>query len=175
MFPNPYIFLRYTLMKERLQQLARQARLQKKTFQKTIQKIKKRPPKNFDYLMADLNEKVFERIDCLTCANCCKTTSPIVTEKDIDRMAKFLKMPAQQFIAQYLKRDTDGLWMMQETPCPFLQTDNYCLIYEARPKACREYPHLNRKKNIQLLHLHLKNTEICPAVFDAFEILSHQK
>jgi len=161
-------------MKERLQQLPQQARLKKKSFRKVIQKIKKRPPKNFDYLMSEIHHKVFEKIDCLTCANCCKTTSPIVTEKDIERIAKFLKLKPQAFIEKYLKKDTDGLWMMQQTPCVFLDDDNYCLIYEVRPKACREYPHLDRKKNIQLLNLHLKNTEICPAVYDALEILNEK-
>ncbi len=161
-------------MKERLQQLPQQARLKKKSFRKVIQKIKKRPPKNFDYLMGEIHHKVFEKIDCLTCANCCKTTSPIVTEKDIERIAKFLKLKPQAFIEKYLKKDSDGLWMMQQTPCVFLDDDNYCLIYEVRPKACREYPHLDRKKNIQLLNLHLKNTEICPAVYDALEILNEK-
>jgi len=161
-------------MKNRLQNLSKQAKLKKNTFQSVIKKIKKRPPKNFDYIMLDIHQKVFEKIDCLTCANCCKTTSPIVTEKDIERIAKFLKLKPQQFIAQYLQRDTDELWMMQQTPCVFLADDNYCLIYEVRPKACREYPHLDRKKNFQLLNLHLKNTEICPAVFDALDLLSEK-
>ena len=161
-------------MQERLQQLPAQARKQKKIWRKSLQKIKKRPPKNFDYIMLEIEQEVFDKIDCLACANCCKTTSPIVMEKDIERIAKFLKLKPQQFIEKYLKKDTDGLWMMQQTPCAFLDADNYCLIYEVRPKACREYPHLDRKKNHQLLNLHLKNTEICPAVFDAMTILSEK-
>jgi len=158
-------------MEKRLKDLPEQARLKRKSFKKLINKIKKRPPKNFDYVMQDIHNQVFERIDCLACANCCKTTGPIVTEKDITRIAKFLKLKPGAFIEQYLKKDTDGLWTMQQTPCVFLDADNYCLIYEVRPKACREYPHLDRKKNSQLLNLHLKNTEICPAVFDALEML----
>ena len=158
-------------MNEYLKSLPEQARLKQKSFKKLVQKIKKRPPKNFDYVMNDIHDEVFEHIDCLTCANCCKTTSPIVTEKDIERIAKYLRLKPAEFINKYLKKDMDGLWMMQQTPCRFLDADNYCLIYDVRPKACREYPHLNRKKNVQLLNLHLKNTEICPAVFEAFELL----
>ncbi len=161
-------------MKNRLKQLPEQANLKRKIFRKTIQKIKKRPPKQFDYIMADIHEQVFENTDCLTCANCCKTTSPIITEKDIERIAKFLKLKPKQFITRYLQKDTDGLWMMQQIPCVFLASDNYCIIYEVRPKACREYPHLDRKKNKQLLDLHLKNTKICPAVYDALEILTEK-
>ena len=158
-------------MKEYLKNLPEQARLKHKSFKKLVQKIKKRPPKNFDYVMNDIHNEVFERIDCLTCANCCKTTSPIVTEKDIKRIAKFLRLKPIEFINQYLQKDTDGLWMMQQTPCAFLDVDNYCMIYEVRPKACREYPHLDRKKNVQLLNLHLKNTAVCPAVFEAMTLL----
>lgn len=161
-------------MKNRLKNLPGQARLKRKEFQKTIRKIKKRTPKNFDYIMLEIHTKVFDQIDCLTCANCCKTTSPIVTEKDMERIAKFLRLKPQEFIRQYLQKDTDGLWMMQQTPCVFLDADNYCLIYEVRPKACREYPHLDRKKNVQLLNLHLKNSEICPAVFDALQLLNEK-
>jgi len=161
-------------MDDHLKNLPKLARLKQKSFKKLVQKIKKRPPKDFDYTMSDLNDTVFAQIDCLTCANCCKTTSPIVTEKDIERIAKFLRLKPTQFIKQYLQKDTDGLWMMQQTPCVFLDTDNYCLIYEVRPKACREYPHLDRKKNVQLLNLHLKNTAVCPAVFEAFELLEKE-
>ena len=161
-------------MDDHLKNLPKLARLKQKSFKKLVQKIKKRPPKDFDYTMSDLNDTVFAQIDCLTCANCCKTTSPIVTEKDIERIAKFLRLKPMQFIKQYLQKDTDGLWMMQQTPCVFLDTDNYCLIYEVRPKACREYPHLDRKKNVQLLNLHLKNTAVCPAVFEAFELLEKE-
>ncbi len=161
-------------MQEKLDALPEKAAQFKATFNKTVKKIKKRTPKNFDYIMLDIHHQVFEQNDCLSCANCCKTTSPIVTEKDLERIAKFLRLKPSQFIDQYLQKDTDGLWMMQQTPCTFLDNDNYCLIYDARPKACREYPHLDRKKNQQLLNLHLKNTEICPAVFDALELLSEK-
>ncbi len=121
--------------------------------------------------MQEIHKEVFDKIDCLSCANCCKTTSPIITEKDIERISKHLGIKAAHFINTYLVKDTDGLWMFQKTPCIFLDDNNYCLIYEVRPKACREYPHLDRKKNHQLLNLHLKNTSVCPAVFDALNLI----
>ncbi len=161
-------------MNQRIKLLPQEARKNKGVFQKTIRQIKKKPPKNFDYLMQEIHEEVFEKNSCLSCANCCKTTSPIITEKDIARISKHLKMKAAGFIEKYLKKDTDGLWMFKQTPCVFLGADNYCLIYEVRPKACREYPHLDRKKNIQLLALHHKNAPVCPAAFDALEILSRK-
>ena len=122
--------------------------------------------------MQDLHDAAFEEIDCLSCANCCKTTSPIITEKDISRIAKSLKMKEFQFIENYLDRDDDAFMVFKSAPCPFLDlTDNSCFIYDARPKACREYPHTDRRRFIQLADLTLKNTEICPAVFKIIESL----
>jgi Fe-S-cluster containining protein len=50
-----------------------------------------------------------------------------------------------------------------------LNEDNTCAIYEVRPKACREYPHTNRKKIYQINSLTLKNAKICPAVYEFLE------
>lgn len=159
-------------MDKRLKQLPKLALEKQGKFQKLVKVIKKRKAKNFDYEMLEIHHQVFSKIDCLDCANCCKTTSPIITEKDLERISKFLKMKPVKFIEKYLKKDTDGLWMFKQTPCVFLGADHYCLIYDVRPKACREYPHLDRKKNIQLFDLHKKNAGICPAVFDALTLLS---
>lgn len=142
---------------------------------KFFQKLKKNPPKNLDLVMQDLHEKVFEHTNCLTCANCCKTASPIVTEKDIERISKHLRIKEVTFIEKYLFRDADDFMVFKQTPCPFLDTENYCLIYEHRPKACVEYPHTNRRKFIQITNLTLKNIEICPAVFEIVENLKQTK
>ncbi len=139
---------------------------------KYFAKLKKRIPKKLDLIMQDLHEKEFKKTDCLTCANCCKTTSPIFTEKDIQRIAKHLKMKVVNFISQYLERDTDDFYVLKTAPCTFLDlNDNTCFIYDVRPKACKEYPHTNRKKFIQLTNLTLKNTEVCPAVYTIVEEL----
>ncbi len=138
---------------------------------KYFAKLKKRNPKRLDLLMQELHEKEFERTDCLDCGNCCKTTSPIFTEKDVSRIAKHLRMKDQKFIEQYLQRDEDDFMVLKESPCTFLNNDNTCFIYDVRPKACKEYPHTDRKKFIQITNLTLKNTEVCPAVFNIVEEL----
>ena len=136
---------------------------------KLITKLKKTNPRKVDGLFHDLHDEVFEEIDCLKCANCCKTTSPLFRDKDISRLAKHLRLKDVDFIEQYLKIDSDGDYVFKSAPCPFLMDDNYCSVYEYRPNACRDYPHTDRKKVQQLLHLSLKNTEICPAVADIFK------
>ena len=144
---------------------------QLKENQALVKKVKKLKSSVIDSLFHEAHDQVFSCIDCLECANCCKTTGPLFTQKDIDRVSKHLRLKAQQFITQYLRVDEDGDHVLQSVPCVFLGSDNYCSIYDVRPKACREYPHTDRAKQKQLLKLNLKNTEVCPAVQGVFELI----
>ncbi|QOR73135.1 YkgJ family cysteine cluster protein [Cruoricaptor ignavus] len=132
-------------------------------YKKFLDGIKRKPPKNLDHLAQETHDEVFREIDCLSCANCCKTTGPLFTEKDIERIARYLRQKPSEFEEKYLRTDEDADKVLQELPCPFLLEDNYCSIYEVRPKACREYPHTDRRKIYQINRLMLKNAEICPA------------
>ena len=144
----------------------------KKENQKYFQRLKKRTPKRLDLLMQELHDKEFAKTDCLDCGNCCKTTSPIFTEKDIERISKYLKMKVSDFMSQYLDRDSDDFYVLKSAPCTFLdESDNSCFIYDVRPKACSEYPHTNRKKFINITDLTVTNTEICPATYRIIEEL----
>ncbi|NND93589.1 MAG: YkgJ family cysteine cluster protein [Flavobacteriales bacterium] len=129
-------------------------------------KLKKLKPRQLDKSMHEGHNRAFSCIDCLQCANCCKTTGPLFTDKDIERISSKLKMSQLDFIGSYLRQDEDGDMVLQKVPCPFLGVNNYCDIYEFRPKACREYPHTDRAKQHQILDLTFKNAEICPAVED---------
>ena len=119
--------------------------------------------------MHELHEAEFEKTDCLTCANCCKTTGPLFTDKDIQRIAKYLRMKIVDFTNQYLRIDEDNDYVLKTLPCSFLGADNYCSIYQVRPKACSEFPHTNRKKFQQITKLTLENVKICPAAFQIVE------
>lgn len=159
-------------MEKRLKALPELAKEARPENQKYFQKLKKRTPKRLDLLMQELHEEEFAKTDCLACGNCCKTTSPIFTEKDIQRISKYLRIKEHDFINQYLQRDSDDFTVLQSAPCTFLDpTDNTCFIYKVRPKACAEYPHTNRKKFIQITDLTIKNTEICPATYAIVEAL----
>ncbi|MBK7870229.1 MAG: YkgJ family cysteine cluster protein [Saprospiraceae bacterium] len=153
-------------MQNILQNLSARAREEHAANKKYFQKLAQKKPKHLDETVLDLHEEVFSEIDCLTCANCCKTTSPIFRDKDIERIAQHLGMRPAAFVDKYLHLDEDGDYVHNGAPCPFLGADNYCSVYEARPKACREYPHTDRKQIYQIAQLTLKNTEICPAAFE---------
>ncbi len=141
-------------------------------FKLFIKKLKAKPPKDLDDRFHSLHDETFEHTDCLACGNCCRTTSPMFIDNDIDRLAKFLKMKPSIFAETYLMVDEDNFQVLKSSPCPFLGADNYCAVYEARPRACREYPHTNRKRMSQILNLTLENTKICPAVATIVEKLS---
>ncbi len=156
-------------MEEILKQLPGLAKDKHNEHKKFFTKLKKKPPKNLDVVMQQLHEEEFQQTDCLQCANCCKTTGPLFTDKDIERIAKHFKMKPQQFIDTYLQIDEDKDYVLQSVPCTFLGADNYCSIYDVRPKACREFPHTDRKKFQQISNLTLKNVAICPAAFNIVE------
>jgi Fe-S-cluster containining protein len=159
-------------MEKTLKQLPKLAEEAKKESQKYFARLKKRTPKRLDYLMQELHEEEFKKTDCLTCANCCKTTSPIFTNIDVDRISKRLKMKSAAFTAQYLLRDEDDFLVLKTAPCSFLDvSDNTCTIYDVRPKACAEYPHTNRKKFIGITDLTIDNTTVCPAAYNIVETL----
>ena len=154
-----------------LPQKAEEKRVENKKY---FSKLRKKPRKRLDLIMQELHEEEFANTDCLTCGNCCKTTSPIFTDKDISRISRVLKMKEASFVGQYLRRDEDDFMVLKEAPCPFLGSDNACFIYESRPKACREYPHTDRKRFIQITNLTIQNTEICPAAFNIVEKLKNR-
>lgn len=146
-----------------------------KSNRKFLNNIKRENPRKVDGAFHRLHDEVFEEIDCLECANCCKTTSPIFYQTDIERAAKTLRMKPGDFIEKYLKVDDDKDFVLKSAPCVFLGRDNYCSIYESRPKACREYPHTNRKKMVQIMDLTYKNTLVCPAVLEIVERLKKEE
>jgi len=138
---------------------------------KFLQSLKKKDARQVDNAFHQTHEKVFEELDCLTCGNCCKTTSPIFYQNDIERVGKALRMKPGDFIDTYLRVDDEDDYVLKSSPCPFLGADNHCSVYQDRPKACREYPHTDRKKMVQIMDLTHKNTLVCPAVFEIVERL----
>jgi len=146
----------------RIKQLAGNAEVDNKNL---LKQLKRKSSSEVDELFQRIHDEVFEEINCLDCANCCSTISPIITDRDIDKMARALRIKPSEVVERYLKIDEDNDYVYRSEPCPFLGADNYCSIYEDRPKACREYPHTDRRKIQQLFNLTLKNAKVCPAVY----------
>jgi uncharacterized protein len=140
-----------------------------KITRKWIHSINKKKSNLLDNEAQQAHYEVFNEINCLDCANCCKSISPTLYNKDIERLAKALRIKPSAFIEQYLEIDDEKDYVFRQTPCPFLDSENYCAVYENRPKACREYPHTDRPRFYQILKLTLKNTFVCPAAYEVME------
>lgn len=118
-----------------------------------------------------LHEEATARVDCLTCANCCKNYSPRFKTPDVKRISKLLRMRESVFIETYLRVDEDGDFVVKSSPCPFLGADNYCSIYEDRPSDCRRFPYTDEDVIIKRTSLTLKNSTFCPITYYVLEKL----
>jgi len=117
------------------------------------------------------HEEVFAEVDCLACANCCKTTPPLYTTKDVKRIARHLGISPKQFKNKYIIEDINGDLVGIRVPCSFLNEDNTCSIYEVRPMACRTYPHTDDPAFVSRPDMNHQNTIVCPAAFHIVERL----
>ncbi len=142
---------------------------QAKIHKKFVDKLKRKPAKEINSKAEQQHDQVFRELDCLDCANCCKTIPPILNRADIRRIAKSLNLKPAEFEGKYIKVDRDGDKVMNSTPCPFLLEDNKCSIYEVRPRACREYPHTDNFQFVEHSNLLPINSRHCPAVFHILE------
>jgi uncharacterized protein len=149
-----------------IEDLSLRARSKKVIFKLAAQKLKAMKSKDADHLIAGLHERAFESINCLDCANCCRGLGPRLLRSDIERLSSALKMKTSVFFDSYLRIDEDGDHVFKSLPCPFLLPDNHCMVYDSRPRACREYPHTDQKNIKSILSLCIKNTETCPVVFE---------
>ncbi len=118
------------------------------------------------------HDQVFEEMDCLMCANCCKSIPPMLSKRDTKRLAKHLGLAPSQFSDKYTVVDNDGDVVMNASPCPFLQEDNKCSVYEVRPAACRLYPHSGDELFIKNLSHHKRNMKYCPGLMEIMVRLS---
>lgn len=156
---------------EKYHQLALQKQGEHRKF---LAGLKKKAPKDLDKVVQEVHREVFLEIDCTQCANCCRNLGPLFTEADITRISKHFRMKLPAFEEAFLRTDEDGDKVFQAMPCPFLGDDNLCSIYDVRPKACREFPHTDRKKIYQINNLTIKNTLFCPAAYLFVEKLKNR-
>jgi hypothetical protein len=138
---------------------------------KFLRSLKMKDDRVVDRKAHRLHKEAFSIIDCTQCANCCKTIHPLLTEEDIQRIARHLGMSESAFRAEYLKVDDDGRLRTKALPCPFLGADNRCKIYEVRPADCVEYPHTDKEGFTFRTYGIAENSLVCPAVFYIVEQL----
>jgi Fe-S-cluster containining protein len=120
-----------------------------------------------------IGEEVEDQIDCTVCANCCRVATVEVSDRDIDRLAKFLKIKRQKFIDEYtVVNEEEGTTDLRRTDkgCVFL-SGNDCTIYEERPDICRNFPHVVRGEGRITTRMwqFIDRACYCPIVYNALE------
>lgn len=147
-----------------LKKLKKKFDLNRKSFRFFITKLESNSPKNLEQVLGKVEKEVWEKVSCLSCANCCKVMSPTYTFKDIKRISAHLEMTPKAFKEKWLYLDKIGDWMNKSQPCQFLDlTTNMCSIYEVRPADCADFPHFHRRPSTDYLYIHKQNIEYCPA------------
>lgn len=125
-----------------------------------------------------LASEVQQHIDCTSCANCCRHSVVSVNELEIDRIARHLAVPAEAITRLYTTPDPDArasrTLLNSGNGCVFLD-GNLCMIYEVRPRACRDFPHVavgahslaSRPSSLA------RWAPLCPIIFNALESYKH--
>jgi hypothetical protein len=114
-------------------------------------------------------EVVTRQIDCCACANCCKVVSPLLSTRDVRRLADHLGMQEAQLINEYCRPSKEkGKYALGQLPCRFLHGGR-CGVYEVRPDDCRSFPHLQKREFRSRLIRVVENCSICPIVYNVFE------
>jgi Fe-S-cluster containining protein len=136
-----------------------------------LNRIKRSRPEHLQEIAVRATDKVWEGVDCLACANCCKSMSPTYTTADIKRIAAFLKISTGELKGKWLKKERGtGNWINKNMPCQFLDLQtNFCSVYDVRPRDCAGFPHLTKKRFIDYVHVHRQNLDECPATFKMVE------
>jgi uncharacterized protein len=117
-------------------------------------------------------EDVEDRMDCVSCANCCRVATTQISERDAERLSRFLGMKVSEFLRDYTTETEDeGLILKRtENGCVFLD-GNACSVYEARPETCQLFPHLVKGNGSFLSRMwHMPDRAIyCPIVYNSLE------
>jgi len=118
--------------------------------------LKGQDSEKVDEIVHRLYEEIAPQIDCLNCGNCCLNLRPLATNKELSRFVE--------------PKDIEAFKYLESFPCKFLK-DKKCTVYSDRPEECRSYPYLHKDKFITRTYGVLQNYEICPIVFNVFELL----
>jgi Fe-S-cluster containining protein len=154
----------------KIERLAREGAESDRRFRRLLGTCKLKSDE-IDAIVRRLYFEVRGQVDCLACGNCCRTFSPTLNDKDIDRLALGLKMTREELIRKHLCGTKDGESLaLNTTPCPFL-AGNECKVYDHRPDVCRSYPGLDRPGFVSNLSLSYSNRSVCPIYFNVYELL----
>ncbi len=125
-----------------------------------------------DRRLRRFGEQIEAEIDCTACANCCRVTEVGITEKDIEKLAKFVGVSETEFMEQFTALDNSGAIILKRNAagCVFLE-GNLCSVYAARPLNCANFPHVVRGAGsiASRMWQFLDRVGYCPIVYNWME------
>lgn len=131
--------------------------------------------KRHDYVERKLKkiaQEIQDQTDCTTCANCCKVASVEPAERDVEKLARFLRISPERFLEDYTTLDEDGNRVLKRTEsgCVFLSGYD-CTVYEARPRTCEFFPHLVKGEGPISTRMwqFIDRATYCPIVYNSLE------
>ena len=131
-----------------------------------------------DRILRRLAEEVQEQIDCTVCGNCCKVATAVVSERDVARLARHLRITTERFVANYTTEDEEEGRILRreaETGCVFLE-GTLCTVYEFRPDACQRFPHVVRGAGsiASRMWQFIDRACYCPIVYNSLEAFKQE-
>ena len=130
--------------------------------------------KRFQVVAADIQA----HIDCRSCANCCRNATVSLSRFDVDKIASFFRITAEDAARRYMDPDPEAPALRNlrnsASGCIFLE-QNLCTIYDVRPKACRDFPHIAVGSHTLggRAASHDRWAAHCPIIFNALETYKH--
>lgn len=135
--------------------------------------IKEFNDEDIDAKVQELDALISPTISCTDCGNCCKSLMVCLNEQEADRLSSHLKMDRPHFDEQYLEKGSNGMMIMNQMPCHFLQ-DNKCTIYEYRFEGCKEFPALHLPHFKRRVFTTFMHYDRCPIIFNVVEQLKNE-
>ncbi|HEY2018379.1 MAG TPA: YkgJ family cysteine cluster protein [Bryobacteraceae bacterium] len=131
-----------------------------------------------DRILRRIAEGIEEQIDCTQCANCCKVATATVADRDVERLARYLRIKPARFLAEYTTRSEEEGTILRRTEasgCVFLD-GNTCTVYDARPESCQRFPHVVRGNGSILSRMwqFADRACYCPIVYNSLEAFKEQ-
>lgn len=123
--------------------------------------------------LVQIAKEIEENIDCTVCGNCCKVATIRLQDRDVEKLAKFLRLRPGQFIRDYCHESEDEgpvLNRSDDKGCVFLD-GTLCSVYEARPSTCDHFPHLVRGSGSLTSRMwqFIDRACYCPIVYNTLE------
>jgi Fe-S-cluster containining protein len=126
-----------------------------------------------DRILRRIAEGIQDQIDCTQCANCCRVATVKVSERDVERLSRYLSLAPAAFRAEYTMESEDEgviLRRSEEAGCVFLD-GNACTVYDARPDICQRFPHVVRGNGsiASRMWQFVDRASVCPIVYNCLE------